>query len=222
LRASGDAATYTWQDGSTGPQYLVQQSGVYWVEVNNSCGTATDEIKITTHRKPKVDLGSDTSICTYHPLLLDASSSAGGITYQWENGSSFPYRKIAKTGSYAVSLTNSCGTVSDTLEVTASLEACDCKIFIPNVITPNFDGVNDQFTISYPCEFKHFQLQIFDRWGQQIFASEDPENCWDGSAKHNCPNGTYYYVISYQGKDSYLSQEERKLNTVKGVVTLIR
>jgi len=223
LYADGEATQYTWQDGSIGPKFLVNHSGTFWVEATNSCGTAYDEIKIEAHHQPTVNLGIDTTICVHYPLMLDASSSVGGIAYQWDNGSQFPYRKIAQSGTYSVNLSNACGFVTDTLEVKATMEACECKLFIPNVITPNFDGVNDRFVINYPCEFKHFKLQIFDRWGHPIFASDDPDNHWDGSGKkQNCPNGTYYYVISYQGKDSYLRQDERKLNTLKGAVTLLR
>lgn len=223
LNAQGEAARFVWQDGSKNGNLLVNKSGTYWVEATNSCGTASDEIKIIAHQHPRVDLGPDTTICVHYPLMLDASSSIGGIAYNWDNGSRFPYRKISQSGTYSVDLSNACGTATDTLEVTATMEACECKLFIPNVITPNSDGINDQFVINYPCEFKYFQLQIFDRWGKPIFSSEDPQNHWDGSGKkQHCPNGTYFYVISYQGKDSYLRQEERKLNTLKGVVTLLR
>lgn len=223
LRAAGEATQFHWQNGSINATLLVHRSGTYSLEATNSCGTAYDEIKVEVHQQPAVGLGIDTTICIHYPLLLDASSSVGGVNYSWDNGSRFPYRKIAQSGTYTVNLSNACGTVSDTLQVIANNEACECKLFIPNVITPNFDGVNDRFVINYPCEFKHFQLQIFDRWGQPIFTSEDPENHWDGSAKkNNCPNGTYYYVISYQGRDSYLLQNDRKLNTLKGVVTLLR
>lgn len=223
LRADGEAATYLWQDGSTNQTFPVNQTGTYWVEATNSCGTVSDRISIEAHKPPKVDLGSDTLICVHYPLMLDASSAVGGVRYQWENESILPYRRITQSGIYSVSLTNACGVLTDTIEVRASHEACECKLFIPNVITPNADGVNDQFVISYPCEFKHFQLQIFDRWGQPVFSSANPDNHWDGCMKKQlCPNGAYYYVISYQGKDSYLRKEERKLNTLKGVVTLLR
>ena len=47
LLASGDQATYTWSDGTTGKSFNVSQNGVYWVTVANQCGTATDTISVT-------------------------------------------------------------------------------------------------------------------------------------------------------------------------------
>ncbi len=223
LHASGEASTYIWQNGARSASIYAKNTGIYWVRASNSCGTVYDEVKIEVHRQPRLDLGKDTLICIHYPLTLDVSSSAGDVSYLWENGSTFPYHKISQSGFYSVSLSNRCGVVTDTIEVKASLEACDCKLFIPNVITPNDDGVNDRFVIHYPCEFKYFQLNIFDRWGKHIFHTENPEHFWDGSSKKlYCPNGTYFYVISYQGKDSFLRQDERRLNTLKGAITLLR
>jgi len=175
------------------------------------------------NRVPRVELGSDTIICQYHELILDASDAAGGVSYLWENGSELPYRKISNSGVYKVSLSNACGTQTDSIKVGKSLEACDCKLLIPNIITPNQDGINDNFVISYPCDFTFFELKIFDRHGNQVFMSQDPSDCWDGCLdEKGCPEGTYYYVFSYQGKDNFLRLEERKPNTLRGLVTLLR
>ncbi len=67
-------------------------------------------------------------------------------------------------------------------------------IEIPNVFTPNGDGVNDKFVINglENCEKK--MLLVKDRSGKIIFQSQNYDNSWDGG---NLPNGTYYYQFSY-------------------------
>jgi len=67
-------------------------------------------------------------------------------------------------------------------------------IEIPNVFTPNGDGVNDKFVINglENCEKK--MLLVKDRSGKIIFQSQNYDNSWDGG---NLPNGTYYYQFNY-------------------------
>lgn len=67
-------------------------------------------------------------------------------------------------------------------------------IEIPNIFTPNGDGVNDKFVINglENCEKK--TLLVKDRSGKIIFQSQNYDNSWDGG---NLPNGTYYYQFSY-------------------------
>ena len=68
------------------------------------------------------------------------------------------------------------------------------KIEIPNIFTPNGDGVNDFFVISgiENCEKK--MLVVKNKNGQTVFQSQNYDNSWDGN---NLPNGTYYYQFNY-------------------------
>ena len=53
-------------------------------------------------------------------------------------------------------------------------------IYIPNAFTPNSDGINDGFRAS-GIGIKEFNMQIYDRWGNLIFESDDINKAWDGS-----------------------------------------
>lgn len=70
--------------------------------------------------------------------------------------------------------------------------------FIPNVFSPNDDGVNDIFFIPGICPDEKFFLQIFDRWGVLLFASNQRKNGWDGrtSSGLEAKEGVYYFVIT--------------------------
>ena len=69
----------------------------------------------------------------------------------------------------------------------------DYNIFIPNAFTPNEDGNNDEF-IPVGYGLSEIRLTIFDRWGTQIFTSNDTHIGWDGSNKgKQCEQGVYIY-----------------------------
>lgn len=63
-----------------------------------------------------------------------------------------------------------------------SLEQTPCEIFVPNAFSPNNDGVNDIFQIftGQNCLMESFTIQVFNRWGTIVFASDDPNFNWDG------------------------------------------
>ncbi|MFA5245434.1 MAG: PKD domain-containing protein, partial [Pedobacter sp.] len=68
-------------------------------------------------------------------------------------------------------------------------------LFVPNTFTPNNDGRNDEFVVSM-TNIKSYKIQIFNRYGTQLFVSEDLFNHWKGTYNNEpLPVGTYYYVI---------------------------
>ncbi len=84
---------------------------------------------------------------------------------------------------------------------------------IPNVFTPNGDGMNDElqfFNIDQTAEYK---VQIFNRWGKKVFEGADALAHWNGGDQNE---GTYFYVLKYR---IACNDEERE---VKGTVTLLR
>lgn len=68
---------------------------------------------------------------------------------------------------------------------------------LPNIFTPGSDGKNDLFH-PFPYRFvAKINIQIFNRWGQLVFESSDPDILWDGKhlkSKTMCPAGVYFYV----------------------------
>uniref|UniRef100_UPI00188E2A03 DUF7507 domain-containing protein n=1 Tax=Pararhodonellum marinum TaxID=2755358 RepID=UPI00188E2A03 len=66
------------------------------------------------------------------------------------------------------------------------------EMFIPNVITPNADGLNDAFEIKGLGKFVRNQIVIFDRWGDHVFESDDYQNNWSADG---LLQGTYFFVM---------------------------
>lgn len=73
-------------------------------------------------------------------------------------------------------------------------------IEVPNVFTPNNDGVNDKFVIVGLYDYDKIRLYIYNRWGNEVYKDMDYKNTWDGG---NLNEGTYYYILELHksGKD---------------------
>ena len=77
-------------------------------------------------------------------------------------------------------------------------------IYVPNVFTPNGDGVNDVYFLM-STNITSFNLNIFNRWGQLIFNSNHPSKGWDGSyGGKEVPDGVYIYIIDAKGIDDVI------------------
>ena len=77
--------------------------------------------------------------------------------------------------------------------------------FIPNAFTPNRDGLNDYFKITYQETFD-FEIEIYDRKGQRVFYSNRIDFEWDGQyLGKELAAGKYIYVINgaYQARGSF-------------------
>lgn len=71
----------------------------------------------------------------------------------------------------------------------------DITLYVPNIFTPDGDGINDQFHIKYDISPKSFSIVIYNREGKKMFSSGNPDFRWDGS---RCTPGVYSYVINYE------------------------
>lgn len=89
------------------------------------------------------------------------------------------------------------------------------NIYIPNAFTPNQNGLNEEFKVLYK-NAKGAVLNIYNRWGQLIFTSNDVNKGWDGTFDGNpCQEDVYYYIVDYKTNDNEAKQ-------LKGNFTLIR
>lgn len=95
---------------------------------------------------------------------------------------------------------NSAGTC-DVSSETYTVNVGESRLECPNAFSPNDDGVNDEWKVSYKSIID-FDCHIFNRWGQELAHLTDPSQGWNG--KYNgktVPSGAYYYVITAKGAD---------------------
>jgi gliding motility-associated-like protein len=92
------------------------------------------------------------------------------------------------SGIYWLQVTNICGSITDSISV--NFVYCG-NIYIPNIITPNDDNINDYFKIK-GIENQVWGLQIFNRWGNLIYETDNYKNEWNAEKQ---TDGTYFYIL---------------------------
>jgi gliding motility-associated-like protein len=94
----------------------------------------------------------------------------------------------------------------------------DVNIFIPNVFTPNDDGMNDVFNVKgLGLKKEGYLMEIFDRWGTLVYVSRDIDKGWDGTIKGvKAADGVYIYSVRVIGGNGVGKRE------FKGHVTLMK
>jgi gliding motility-associated-like protein len=92
---------------------------------------------------------------------------------------------------------------------------------VPNVFTPNGDGKNDEFRVSYKSLIS-FKGQVFNMWGRLLYAWDDPAKGWDGTIGGvPAAEGAYMYVIEAVGADK--DQDGKPMKYVyRGDINLLR
>lgn len=107
-----------------------------------------------------------------------------------------------------------CECFGDTYTVTIGASALEC----PNAFSPNDDGINDIWKISYRSLIE-FHCEIFNRNGQKIYGYDDPSGGWDGTwhGKKVRP-GVYYYVITATGADGKQYKKSGDINIINSVI----
>lgn len=98
----------------------------------------------------------------------------------------------------AVSNPDSTGNIYSSKSSTVCADMAS-DIFIPNAFTPNGDGINDEFIVSFAFEPLEFKMTIYNRSGGELFETDNPHQGWNGKLKggENAPEGIYVYFISY-------------------------
>lgn len=193
-------------DGSFSSQFIFQpfedgipdngETVVFYASYTDACGrTVRDSVIVTINDAPAiilttsdvtVDCGPDSLAIT----VLAQGGYTGGLDLLWNTGDegSVTYVQTQTPGDYVVTATDACGrTASATAHVFVN-----CEIIIPNVFSPNGDGINDRFDIEGILSTTN-TVRIFNRWGQIVFEANNYRNNWTASG---VPDGTYFYEVT--------------------------
>ena len=98
-----------------------------------------------------------------------------------------------------------------------------CRLVVPNIITPNGDGSNDLFKIRNSEDYDRLELQIFNRWGNLVYEDTDYKDDWNGINKNGIPltEGVYFYTVIPSG-DKYEYREDENPLLMHGFVHIVR
>ena len=210
LSQSSFTAMYLWNDSTTGVSIETFRTGNYWLDFTvNGCSTR-DSIRIETFDSLGASsLPQTATLCGNG--VLNYQLPLQNSNYRWQDGSLDPNYSISDTGLYFVQVSNTCGSRTDSLQVTKD---CECKVSMPNAFTPNNDLINDQFIARISCELEFYAIEIYNRWGGKVFESVQQKQAWDGTINGRKPkNGVYYYVLRYKTSNE-------NVQTLKGSLLL--
>nr|WP_294858142.1 gliding motility-associated C-terminal domain-containing protein [uncultured Fluviicola sp.] len=226
LSGSG-AQTYIWSSGVTNNVSFTPAGTQTYTVIGtdgNGCKD-TSEVTITVVPAPVSSLSSD--ISSGIPVLTvefyNNSTNATNYSFDYGNGQSFqtsnlsyhPIVNYNSAGVYTVVLTASNGICYDTSTVVITVFYNPLIVTVPNIFTPDGDGINDQFFIALE-NATSLDVTIVNRWGNKIASYSGINGFWDGRVNGNLADeGVYFYNYTATGLDG-------TTQTGQGNVELIR
>ena len=220
-------------NGEEGDRFFFDNlpAGDYQLFIQDEEGcTFEKDYRITQPDSLWVDITDDTlTIKLGRDTFFDIKHNASAPQFEWTPADDlsctdclFPTASPFRTTTYTLTITEENGcTVQDQVVVFIEI---DKKVYIPNVFTPNGDGINDVFMIYADEQIVDTVLsfQVFDRWGELVYRNDekfkpnDPEYGWDGFFKGEKMNpGVFTYWVEVLFIDG-------DVKLYKGDVTLLR
>jgi len=213
-----NADAYQWEfgDGNTAtsanPSHTYNNAGVYTVKLvatmQGKCAESITKTNLITVKEPPhaaftVNPAENKPLELHEASFSFVNGSNGATTYKWDFGDNTTGTVANAThqyqlpGNYTVTLhaINELG-CEDTAVRQFMMVIPDKVLVIPNVFSPNGDGINDTWEIAGLRGATNCSVQIFNRWGQQVYNSHEYNVPWDGTWKGKpLPVGTFYYII---------------------------
>ncbi len=189
--------------------------------------TAIDSIEV--FQKPTADFYNNPEVAySDNPVFnfIDLSSDANGWEWNFGDPSSYNYNlsnlqnpthTFSDSGTYMVQLiVYSDQSCSDTINKTVTIYP-EVIIYIPNAFTPNQDGQNEIFKpVMTGIDENNYKFYIYDRWGRQLFYTQDVDTGWDGKENDkDCEPAVYVYYV-------YYTSVTGKAYKIRGTVTLVK
>ncbi len=169
--------------------------------ISPDCGIKTDEVLVTVHNLT-ISAGNDTSIKQGETITLMASPKDSSLQYVWWSSSSLvnyntsfnPDVSPLLTSNFMLTITDEFGCKYIDYVKVEVIPSEDLVFY--NSISPNGDGDNDVWFIGNLEKYPDNRVQIFNRYGQEVYSAVNYKNNWNGKYLGNdLPGGTYYYIF---------------------------
>ena len=203
---AGGGGTYVWSDGTANDTLQYIPSGSSFVSVNVSNGACSDsaQVSVLVRPLPVVDAGADTTIYFGGTASLQASANAEVLWQPTQFLSCIdcldPLANTPQTQTYCLSAVNVYGCMAnDCVEIT--VDTLCAGLFVPNVFAPDESGhsENNCFRLYGAGCVSTMTLSVFNRWGEKVYESRNPGDCWDGQFRGQALNtGVYVFYLEAQ------------------------
>lgn len=202
-------------------------SGWYYFSIEDDVCIERDSIFLEQDPPPQASFEANPSQGNAPLFVTFTNTSDPATTYDWDFGNGVTNtvndlgsqdQTYTEEGVYTVTLTISDGNCTDqaTQQVIVNL-ILPLSYDMPNVFTPNNDGVNDFFSIN-SVNAVSLEMVILNRWGNVVFESNQVGATWNGTMNNTgraCTDGTYFYKFKIMGEDGKEIEEH-------GFVQLVR
>ncbi len=223
LKAYG-ATYYNWSDGNGwGNWHVVNPliTTVYTVTGYNIPGCwDTASVLVEVFQKPYLDLGPDIYELFGAQLILEGP--VGPYRYTWSDGSHLRYLTVDSSGLYSLKIEadyypNGGWLICKDID-TVMVDLLGC-VYVPNAFSPDNNGINDVFYAKCGFELAQYSMAIYNRWGNEVFYSEDVNEGWDGTCKGKMsPPDIYVCVVKFKPPHGQVCNT----NLIKKAIRLIR
>ena len=190
----------------------------YSITATTGLCSVNGNLLVSVAPKVNAEAGNGATIAAGQTVQLNGSGDAGN--YSWSPAGSLsvanipnPVASPTSTTQYTLVITNAAGcSGSDVVEIHVIPECAKPM----EAITPNGDGINDKWLVTYGNCITAAKVKVFNRYGSSVFEAENYQNNWEGTYKgKTLPDATYYYVIEYR-------QANNITVMLKGNLTIIR
>jgi len=206
--------------GATSQMYITNEAATYSVTINLGSCVANASIDLQNNGfTSSIDVTDTNIINEGETLLVTVTTTANSPDFQWylnesiisgANGNSF---EVTEIGNYKVVVSQTSGCISSTEFLFNVTEPFPDVANIPNLISPNGDGINDTWII--PQEYvngTNTEVMILNSQGKMELRTNNYQNNWpENEIKFKDINPVYYYIITTQNK-----------KTLKGSITVVK
>jgi gliding motility-associated-like protein len=211
--------TYSWD---TTPEQTKEtatdlSAGTYSITVTDSYGCIiTGSVTITEPQPLSIETSTTAASCPDSEdgsITLTITGGTGPYSIFWSDGVTIQNRARVLPGRYGVIVTDQNSCAKSLITDVGFTWTYNCVV-IPQVITPNNDGFNDEWRIRNIDLYPNAEVRVFNRWGKMVFSSRNlSDNPWDGRLNGKLvPTDSYHYIL-------YLNDGSEPKS---GVVSVIR
>lgn len=209
----GDALS---ADSIPNPFITANNNGTYVANILDNVSGCTAVVSIDVE-VIRVDVFATPGSILINPGQRVQLNATGALFYSWLpdtmlscNTCPDPVALVTTTTTYTVTGTDINGCTN-----TATVTIVGDSLVVPNVFTPNGDGINDELLLNYYGTYL-YEISVFDRWGRQMFQTTDKNVMWDGRNKQgkDVPEGAYFLAVRIIGDDAIPAKDKQRVFTI--------
>ena len=215
----GQNASYFWSTNEETQSISVTEAGIYSVQVELNGCTFQDAVQVSI--APEISIEKTEVLCKGAAHSIEIPYLGGSNHFWITTDENDIYTNIIDDGIYEFTFTDVYG-CEQAGSIDVILQDNEPTIFIPNAFTPNGDGLNDVFK-PVNANLDEYSFKVYNRWGNVVFETEDPDDYWQGEQLEGNGNESYYVPVGvYTYEIRYSSNCNTEAKDFIGQISVVR